>query len=111
MLAVPQRDGRSYRDTLEPLARRGHAGAIKELEEKPLPDVLQYLWIWFLQLDGMRDQSMSGIAGFTPKNIQGWADLYDVHPKPYEIEGLMQLDRAFRKELMDGIEALRPPKK
>jgi hypothetical protein len=109
MLAVPQKDGRTYRETIEPLARRGHAGSIQELEDKPLPDVLEYLWRWFLQLDAMREPSMSGLAPITPKNLEAWRELYEIRTKPYEIDAIVRIDQAFRRELNKGIEALRPP--
>ena len=89
------KDGSSTREHLQGAADRGNQKAIENLEGPPLPDALNYLYGWLLELDGARDVGMNGLKPFTYPMIESWARLTVRSPEPYEVAALMHLGRVF----------------
>jgi len=57
-----------------------------------MPEVLVYLWDWFLQLDNARGGSGFGINPISYSEIQAWAQLLGIRPEPWEVEALKRVD-------------------
>lgn len=61
-----------------------------------LPEVLAYLWVWFLELDQTRQVTMAGLAALTYTDIKSWAELTGRKPQPHEVDALMKMDGTLR---------------
>lgn len=57
-----------------------------------MPEVLAYLWDWFLQLDNARGGNGFGLNPISYSEIQAWAQLTRIKPEPWEIEAIKRVD-------------------
>src|SRR4051812_41133275 len=87
------KDGKvTTRVALETSAARGVASALSELQGPEVPEPVEYLWSWFLELDRTRGYGMNGPEPLTYQAIEAWARLTDRAPTPGEVETLLQMD-------------------
>jgi hypothetical protein len=91
------KDGLSEAHHLQALADRGVKAAQEMLEGPDYPDVLDYLWNWFRELDLHRSTSaMEGSGPITFEQLDAWTRLTRRTPQAHEVEALMRLDEAIR---------------
>lgn len=86
----------STRAALESAASRGVASAMKALDGPELPEPMEYLWDWFLELDRTRTAGMNGPDPLTYPILEAWARLMDRHPTPMDVDLLLQMDVVMR---------------
>ncbi len=73
----------------------GSVSAQQKLDAAPeLPEFLEYLWVWYLQLSRARTYGMGGPDPIRYVDIQAWAALTGQHPFPHEVDALLQIDTA-----------------
>jgi hypothetical protein len=63
------------------------------LEAPPVPDAVQYLYDWLLELDAARGYDMNGPQLLSYREVDAWARLTDRQPQPHEVQALLSLDR------------------
>lgn len=85
-----QDGGKPARVHMENLVRQGRKTQ-DELDGPPVPDALEYLYRWLMELDRARDFGMSGPKLFTYPQVESWARLTGRDPEPHEVEALMHL--------------------
>ena len=98
-LAKTDDKGVPARTHLERRAERGDRiglEAREQLRGPEMPQALEYLWEWFLELNASRSVGMHGLAAITYQDIDAWARLTGREPDPLEVQALMQLDTAWR---------------
>lgn len=103
-LATPDKSGTAQRVHLEGLLARGvdmlgeekYATLLAQLEGPERPECLEYLWEQFSVLNGMRAEGMHGLAPFSPESIAAANRLFRWQLTPIEVDGLRQLDLAWR---------------
>jgi hypothetical protein len=86
----------STRTALQAAAERGIASAAKALDGPELPEPLEYLWVWFLELDRTRTAGLNGPDPLTYPIIESWARLMHRHPTPSDVDLLLQMDLVMR---------------
>lgn len=87
--------GATQRDHLLAAAKRGHLEAIKALDGPYFPEVVGYLYAWFMQLNNGRRIGVNGPERITYADIYAWSVLTGNNPQPQEVEALMQVDAAY----------------
>jgi hypothetical protein len=94
----PDERGFAQRDHLRGLVRRGMATEAQRrlLAGPPFPDLLAYLWDWFMELDRARTIGMNGPDLLTYQVIDAWARLTGREPWPHEVAALISLDLVTR---------------
>lgn len=65
-----------------------------------MPEGVEYLWLWFLELERTRQVSQAGIGALTYSEIGAWAALTDRRPRPHEVDALLALDLVARVQAM-----------
>lgn len=90
---------RSERAHLEFAARTyGSKTAIEALAGPEIPEALEYLYDWWLELDRVR--KIDGMSGapepLTPERIKAWQELSGHTLDPLEFEAMMIIDLASR---------------
>lgn len=58
----------------------------------PIPEDMEYLWEWFIELDASRGNNGFGISSLTYTEILAWATLTGRRPAPWEIAVIHRLD-------------------
>lgn len=94
---------------MELSAARGSAFAIRELEGPEVPECVEYLWDWAVELFGRSGVSMTGAAPLAYSTIAQWAALTGRSVTPLEVEALIRLDAAMLAPATEP--ATRPPAK
>jgi len=85
------------------LSRRDHLEHVEkttgrrplDLDGPDFPDLLSYIWAWFLELHGTRQQGMGGPLAITFTEIKGWSELTQIEILPEEVELLKRLDKKY----------------
>lgn len=85
-----QDDKKPWRVHLKRLVEMGRR-PVEELEGPEVPDAVEYLWDWLLELDGMRHIGMNGPEPFTPEMVEAWARMSGNEVTPAEFRALVQL--------------------
>lgn len=100
-----QADKRTLRQQLEALAQRpnlsrGSAKLLEQLESPPYPDVLEYLWKWFVDLS--RSREIFYAPDGTPVKMRlkysdlfMWSHLTRKEIRPYEVDALFLIDSIY----------------
>ncbi len=90
--------GHSEREHLAAAARLGATTAAAKLAEVPdaPPDVLAYLWGWYVELAMTRSAGFAGADPLTYREIEAWSQLTDRRPRPHEVQALMTMDAVAR---------------
>ena len=57
-----------------------------------IPAELEYLWLWFGELEMTRRYTQTGPEALGYTEIAAWASLTNRHPMPHEVEALVMLD-------------------
>jgi hypothetical protein len=104
----PVGDGTVARDHWEAAARRGSAAALARLEGPPIPESVEYLWGWLMELHGRSGAHMSGINPLSYSTVAEWARLTRTDVDTLEVRALMQLDAALLARTED-VEEEAPP--
>lgn len=95
-LNKPDEDGKTPREHLRSLALRGRKDAQKQLDGKPIPEPLEYLYGWFLELVTMAEYGAYGDPRpFSAPLIDSWSRLMDCPLEPYEVRALAELSRVW----------------
>jgi hypothetical protein len=90
-----QKDGASLRDHLE-IVRRQTGKVPPQLEPiGDIPEVIYYLWVWFMELSNRRDYGEAGAKPITWTDMQAWANLTKSDPSVWEIKVIEAIDRSF----------------
>lgn len=79
------------------LALRGRK--VEDLEQVRLPDCLEYIFRWFVELDSAcRPDGINGLPAnaIPPTEIETWARLKVIDLSPFEFDCLLMLDRIKR---------------
>lgn len=93
MLSRRRHDGTTERDHL--LAHERATGQRPdELNVPALPDGAQPLWQAFCEMSGARAPAVSGIGPIMISEIVAWQRAFRVRLTPWEIETLLDIDRA-----------------
>lgn len=80
------------RAILESLASQGQV--IQELEEKnAIPELLVYIWMWFVELSNERGSNGFGANPITSSGIRDWVWATGNNPAKWEIAVIKKLDR------------------
>jgi hypothetical protein len=87
-------DGATLRDHWEVAARRGNVDAIARLRQPELPESVEYLWGWLIELHGRSGVNMAGLNPLSYGTIEAWARLTGRQPDSLEVEALLMLDAA-----------------
>ena len=74
------------------------AGRRKEedLIGPPVPEELEYLWVWHAELTRTREMGTYGPKALSYAEIDAFARLTDRNVEPHEVDALLQLDLASR---------------
>ncbi len=84
-------DGKStVRQNYESAARQLPEFA-KRLIGPPLPQSMEYLWQWFIELHRGRTLNGMGPTRASHQDVLAWQQMYGVHPRPWELRALMSL--------------------
>lgn len=70
----------------------------KELETKPFPMLVQYIWSAFVGLSDGRSAGFSGPNPLSYTEIKAWMDLTNEHLSPRDIEAIKKLDTAYLRK-------------
>lgn len=90
-LAARLPDGATLRQHLQAAAAAG-SPADPRLTSKA-PDAVAVLWEAFIDLNASRPAGM-GVSAFPPSEIAAWQALHGIRLSSWEVETLMQMDRA-----------------
>lgn len=72
-----------------------------------MPELLEYLWKWFLRLSKRRGSGF-GPAPLSHTGIKDFFTLIKIEPTPWEIEQIEQLDDVYLKIRAEEAEANKP---
>lgn len=86
----------TVRQALESTAKRGAQSAVEALRGPEMPEALEYLWDWFLELDRTRTAGMNGPDPLTYPVIESWARLTQRAPTPADVSLLLDMDAVMR---------------
>lgn len=85
-------DGSTARDHWEVAARRGNPLAIARLTPPEIPESVDYLWGWTMELHGRSGAHMAGLNPLSYATVDAWSRLTHTYPDPLEVHALMALD-------------------
>lgn len=88
---------------------------LPELEDLvELPDSMQYVWSWFIELHNARTSNGFGLNPITYADIKAYFDLYDIVPQDWQVQLIKQLDNvalnAFAKQQKEEAEKAKKKK-
>ena len=92
-LAKPQPDKASLRDHLT-VAEKAQRRPIERLH-RSCPELLEYLWSWFLELSAARSGNGAGPNPISYAEIAAWGHLTGLRPTSFEVKILRALDIKF----------------
>lgn len=90
-----QEDGKSWREHLEALVKRGRKPQ-SDLDGPDIPLEGVHVWKWFSELEQTRSMSRYGMGPLTYTEIDAWARLTRRTPEVWEVDALMTMDVAMR---------------
>lgn len=91
-LDCPRKDGSTLRSHLKAVERQTKR---KRIRNPKVPDAAGHLWTWFWQLSDARPEGFSSAGPLTFSEIAAWAGLTGSAPRPWEVEALKAMDRAY----------------
>lgn len=86
-----QKDGATLRDHLN-AAWNSNGIKPEQLDCEELPENIQYIWSWFIDLDYYRGSNMNGANPITPTLIKDWCWMNDVDLEHFERMAIKRLD-------------------
>lgn len=66
---------------------------VPELDIPSIPDCLQQVWHWFLQLNSQRTSNGFGMNPITNQDMWFFFQLEGIEPEPWELNLIRQFDR------------------
>lgn len=96
MLSSVQKDGSTLRDHLNAVEKVSGRRP-PELDGPPLPECLEYIWGWFIQLHRRRGGGF-GPAPISWEAIDAWARRTGADPTPLELELIDAIDCAYMEQ-------------
>lgn len=79
-----------------------------------LPDSMQYVWSWFIDLHNARTSNGFGLNPITYADIKSYFDLYAIEPQEWQVQLIKQLDNialsAFAKQQKEEAEKAKKKK-
>lgn len=91
-LDCPRKDGSTLRSHLKQAERSTKQ---KIIRNPKVPDAAAHLWGWFWQLSDARPEGFSSARPLSFSEIAAWAGLTGSAPRPWEVEALKAMDRAY----------------
>lgn len=86
--------GITRRDELEQVKKQT-GESISELEYAEIPDCVNYLWQWFVELSSSRSSSGFGANPISYLEINAWDKLNMHWIRPWEVETIKRMDAIF----------------
>lgn len=86
--------GVSRRDELKQIEKQ-KGESVPELECIEMPDCVDYLWEWFLELNMSRSSNGFGANPISYLEIQAWNELKIKHISPWEVKTIKAMDAVF----------------
>lgn len=91
-LDCQRKDGSTLRQNLQQ-AERSTGKAL--IDEPDIPFCTAHVWEWFWQLNDSRPEGFSNAGPLSFSEIAAWAGLTGSAPRPWEVEALKAMDRAY----------------
>lgn len=91
-LDFQRKDGTTKRHHLEQAERATGESLIPEVD---IPPAAQHVWSWFWALNDSRPDGLSGPGTLTYTEIAAWAALTGHIPRPWEVDAIKAMDRAY----------------
>lgn len=92
-LSAKQKDGATLRQQLEKIKQQT-GETPSQLIPIDMPRMIEYLWMYFLELNNTRSSGM-GINAITYSEISAWCFLNDIELSPFEVKVIKMLDSVF----------------
>lgn len=92
MLGTRDEKGVTTREYLEQRQKTTGKRA-KELDLPPFPNVVEHIWLWFIDLHRGRSYGMNGEEPLRWVDIQAWCNLRQKTLQSWEIDMIFELDR------------------
>ena len=88
-------DGSTKRQHLQIVANATKKVPVELQDQPELPESVQHVWDWFLDLNSGRTASVAGLNVISYSEIKAWAELRNEKLAVWEVNAIKDLDRAF----------------